>query len=105
MSNLVPFRLLSSVASLNHTLEGWTLLAEGTQEKRFFCHYVPFETPFARAPLVQLSIVGVDASNEDNLRLKVRAIDINQLGFTIEAETWFNSRIWSLDISWLAIGE
>lgn len=105
MSNLVPFRLLSSVASLNHDLEGWTLLGAGTEEKRFFCHYVPFESPFSRAPLVQLSIVGVDASNEDNLRLRVRAIDINQLGFTIEAETRFNTRIWSVDVSWLAIGE
>lgn len=105
MSNLVPFKLLSSVASLTHRLEGWTLLEAGTEEKRFFCQYVPFESTFARAPLVQLSMVGVDASNEDNLRLKLRAIDINQLGFTIEVETWFNTRIWSVDVSWLAIGE
>ncbi|HEY6723571.1 MAG TPA: H-type lectin domain-containing protein [Polyangiaceae bacterium] len=105
MSNLVPFKLLSSIASLNHLLEGWTLLEAGTEEKRFFCQYVSFESPFSRAPLVQLSIVGVDASNDDNLRLKVRAIDINQLGFTIEAATWFNTRIWSVEVSWLAIGE
>jgi len=105
MSNLVPFKLLSSVASLTHQLDGWTLLEAGAEQPRFFRYRVPFESAFARAPVVQLSVVGVDASNQDNLRLKVRAVDIDDAGFTIEAETWFNTRIWSVDVSWLAIGE
>ena len=105
MSNLVPFKLLSSVESLSHLLDGWTLLEAATDEERVFRYSVPFESPFSRAPVVQLSIVGVDASNEDNLRLKVRAIDITDQGFTIEAETWFNTRVWGVDVSWLAIGE
>lgn len=105
MSDLIPFKLLSAVACLDHSLEGWTLLDMAAEGARCFRQHVSFESAFARAPLVQVAIVGLDASNQDNLRLKVRAADITAQGFTLEVETWFNTRLWSVDASWLAIGE
>ena len=105
MSDLIPFKLLSSIAALDHSLEGWTLLEPAEEGARCFRQHVSFESAFARAPLVQVAIVGLDASNQDNLRLKVRAADITAQGFTLEVETWFNTRLWSVDVSWLAIGE
>jgi hypothetical protein len=43
-------------------------------------------------------------SNEDNLRVRVRALDIVATGFSLQVETWLHTRIWSVDVSWLAIG-
>jgi hypothetical protein len=107
MSNLVPLRVLSSVASLSDALDGWTLLEPAPEagERRVYESPVMFESAFANAPLVQVALVGIDASNGDNLRLKVSASNISAGGFSIRVETWFNTRIWSVDVSWFAIGE
>src|SRR5664280_1978312 len=65
---------------------------------------VTFERAFACPPLVHVGIAGLDVSNEDNLRVRVRAVDITVDGFSIEAETWFNTRVWAVDVAWIAIG-
>lgn len=104
MANLVPVSMLSAVAVLDHTLDGWTLLDVPDTQPRSCRREVRFEQPFGAPPLVQLGIVGLDVSNRDNLRVRVRALDITNSGFTIEAETWFNTEIWMVSVSWLAIG-
>lgn len=104
MSNLVPFTMLSAVTVLDSSLEGWQLLegpAEGPRTQRY---QVEFERPFTNAPLVHVGITGLDVSKDDNVRLRVRATDISARGFVIEAETWLNTRIWAVDVTWLAIG-
>ena len=57
-----------------------------------------------RPPLVHVGVVGIDASKDDNLRLSVRAESITQHGFTLSVETWLNTKIWTVEVSWLAIG-
>jgi hypothetical protein len=86
MSNLVPFKMLSAVAVLDSSLEGWSLL------------------DIPATALVHVGLVGLDVSKEDNLRVRLRALDVSAEGFTLHAETWFNTRIWSVEVSWLAIG-
>ncbi len=103
MANPVPVSILSAVAVLDHTLDGWTLLDVPDTKPRTCRLEVKFEQPFASPPLVQLGIVGLDVSNRDNLRVRVRALDITKAGFTLEAETWFNTEIWMVSVSWLAI--
>ena len=103
MSNLAPLALLSAVVPLGSLLEGWTLL-EGSGT-RSFRYVVAFEHPFSTPPVVQLGVVGLDASKDDNLRLRVRTEDIRASGFTILVETWLHTRLWGVDVSWLAIGK
>ena len=104
MSNLVPFSMLSSVATLDHSLAGWTLLDVPATETRVFHYPVAFERAFQGAPLVQVSLAGLDVENTDATRVRLRAVDITASGFTIQLETWLNTRVWAVDVAWLAIG-
>jgi hypothetical protein len=107
MSNVAPLQLLSAVVVLNASLEGWSLLepAEGSEGgARSFRYPVIFGRSFSTVPVVQVGIVGLDVSKEDNVRVRVRAVDILDTGFTLQADTWLNTKIWSVDVSWLAIG-
>jgi len=104
MSNLVPFKMLSAVTVLDSTLDGWTLLEGDGELPRSYRRAVTFEQPFGIGPLVQVGLVGLDVSKDDNLRVRVRALDVTPDGFTVHVETWFNTRIWLVEVSWLAIG-
>jgi hypothetical protein len=104
MADISPLSLLSSVVVLDSSLEGWSLLDPGAEGERGAKRHISFNQPFSAPPVVQVGIVGLDVSNHDNLRVRVRATDITSDGFTLEAETWWNTKIWSVDVSWLAIG-
>ncbi len=104
MANLIPVSMLSAVAVLDHTIEGWTLLDVPDSEPRVCRLEVQFEQAFTLPPLVHVGITGLDVSNRDNLRVKVRAAAISATGFTVEAQTWFNTEIWMVEVSWLALG-
>jgi H-type lectin domain len=97
MSSIAPLNLLSATLVLDTSLIGWTLLDpthETAGESRRTFRY---DVVFSR-------IVGLDVSNSDNLRVRVRAVDITPNGFALQAETWLNTMIWSVEVSWLAIG-
>jgi len=102
MSPIAPLSILSAIVPLGSLLEDWTLL-EGSGT-RTFRHTVVFDRPFETPPVVHLGVVGVDASKHDNLRLRVRPDSIGIGGFTIVVETWLHTQLWSVDVSWLAIG-
>ncbi len=104
MTNLNPVSVLSAVVVLDHTLEGWSLLDVPDTEPRTARVEVKFAQPFASPPVVHVGIVGLDVCNRDNLRVRVQAVGVNTKGFTIEAQTWFNTQIWMVSVSWLAIG-
>jgi hypothetical protein len=104
MSNVAPLALLSAVAVLDCSLEGWILLEPNGEGPRVFRLPVSFSRPFSVPPVVQVGIVGLDVSKEDNARVRVRAMDITETGFTLHAETWWGTKIWSVDVSWVAIG-
>lgn len=104
MSHVSPLSMLSAIVVLDSSLEGWTLLEPAPDAARSVRHHVSFTQPFSAPPVVQVGLVGLDVSNADNLRLRVRAEDITASGFFLIAETWLHTRIWSVDVSWLAIG-
>ena len=104
MANLIPVSMLSAVAVLDHTIDGWTLLDVPDTKPRICRLEVTFEKAFSAPPLVHVGIVGLDVSNRDNLRVGVCAVEITAKGFTIEAQTWFNTEIWMVSVSWLALG-
>ncbi|HXN32613.1 MAG TPA: H-type lectin domain-containing protein [Polyangiaceae bacterium] len=104
MAYVAPLSLLSATVVLDSSLEGWSLLDPSTDGARAFRYHVSFSRPFSAPPVVQVGIVGLDVSREDNVRVRVRALDITATGFTLEAVTWLNTKIWAVDVSWLAIG-
>ncbi|HEX3852260.1 MAG TPA: H-type lectin domain-containing protein [Polyangiaceae bacterium] len=104
MSNVAPLSLLSAIVVLDSSLEGWSLLEPLPDERRSFRQAISFERAFSAPPVVQVGVVGLDASKDDNLRFSLRAEQISAHGFTLRVETWLNTKIWSVEISWLAIG-
>ena len=81
---------------------GFMWLDDGDREMSVF---IPFSQPFRRAPNVQLNLTGVDASHAQNLRLKLRVAEASTDGFVAVAQTWQDTRIASVDVSWVAIGQ
>ena len=104
MSNVAPLSLLSAVVVLDSTLDNWSLLEPAGGLRRSCRQAVVFERQFSAPPLVHVGLVGIDASKEDNLRLSLRAESITEHGFTLSVETWLNTKIWSVEVSWLAVG-
>ncbi len=104
MSNVAPLSLLSAVVILDSTLDNWSLLEPAGGLRRSCRQPVVFERRFAAPPLVHVGVVGIDASKDDNLRLSVRAESITEYGFMLSVETLLNTKIWSVEVSWLAIG-
>ncbi len=104
----VPVEPLVFVAGVNTfgvEDEGWQLVGnpEGDQDRHFRAR-VTFEQPLRSSPVVHVGIAGFDMGNEDAARLRVRADNITTDGFEVVVETWLNSKIWSVDVSWLAVG-
>ncbi len=96
---------LSGIEQLGNAREGWTLDHEsGFTADRVFRTTVLFERPFNNIPVVHTGIVGFDISNHDAARLKTSVENISPQGFEIVLCTWFNTRLWRVDISWFAIG-
>ena len=102
MSTIAPLALMSAVAHLSSSNEGWSL-QEG-EGMRCFSQAILFEHAFSAPPVLQLGVVGLDASKDHNLRLRTLAENVTATGFTLTVETWLHSQLWSVDISWLAIG-
>ncbi|WGI23170.1 H-type lectin domain-containing protein [Amylibacter sp. IMCC11727] len=64
--------------------------------------FIAFTKPLRRVPLVQVNLMGVDASHAQNLRLKLRVSDAAVTGFVVTAHTWQDTKLAGVDISWSA---
>jgi len=104
MSDLVPLQMASAVVALDHELEGWTLHAPSNGEPRVFEHEVAFEQPFAAPPVVHVGLTGFDVSNQEAARLRVAVASTHAGGFMLRVETWLHTRVWGVEVSWLAVG-
>ncbi|KAF8429811.1 hypothetical protein EV426DRAFT_582905 [Tirmania nivea] len=67
--------------------------------------FVYFHQKFTSVPTVIVSLSSVDLSHDYNCRVRVYATNINLEGFTVHADTWEDSVVYSCGISWLAIGQ
>ena len=106
MTSILPLSLLAGAVRLDTSQPGWTLLerADDPQSARTFRTRVSFERGFGATPVVHVGITGFDMDNGDNARLEVNVTSVDVDGFGVELSTWWNSRLWSVRLSWLAIG-
>ncbi len=103
-----PWSVLSSSVSLGQLTPGWSISQAPDElapdEYRTFRWWVGFAAPFSSAPVVQLGITGFDVDQRDSPRLTVKAENITGSGFEAVLCTWAGTRVYSVDLSWLAIG-
>ncbi len=83
--------------------EGWTL-SDGNGQRSVQI-MVLFDKPFESAPTVTLGITGFDISNEKGVRLSVKVEKVTIAGFVIRVTTWADSKIFSVNGDWFAIGK
>ena len=104
---LQPLKTLSSVLKLDQSAEDWNLNTTADAEedgRREYLASVSFVAPFNTVPVVHLGLTGFDIDNGESARITVVPMNITANGFTVKVETWARTRVYSVDINWLAIG-
>jgi hypothetical protein len=101
-----PWKVLSSQVGVGVLTEGWRLDAVDPQGDTARRHQVNvnFDTPFLAPPVVQLGLTGFDVDQRDSVRLTLKAEHITETGFLATVATWADSRVFSVEFQWLAIG-
>ena len=105
-SPMLPLSFAAGAARFDESQPGWTLLEPGQAgaEFRTFTGQVLFERVFNAPPLVHVGITGFDIDHRDNARLNVGIANIDEQGFRLELRTRWNSRLWSVELNWIAVG-
>jgi H-type lectin domain-containing protein len=103
---VLPLSFVAGAARFDESLPGWALLEASSESSgvRTFAGRITFERAFTSPPVVQIGITGFDIDNGDNARLNVGITRVDGEGFEVELRTWWNSRLWSVDLNWIAIG-
>jgi hypothetical protein len=102
-----PWKSLSASLHLGALTEGWNLAdppEDGAEDARVFRFTVFFANPFDNPPVVHLGLTGFDLDQRDSNRLSLRATEISATGFVVEIGTWRDTRVYSVEFSWLALG-
>jgi hypothetical protein len=106
-SSMLPWKTLSASLQVGVLTEGWNLATpstDGADEVRTFRFTVYFTAPFEAPPVVHLGLTGFDLDQRDSNRLSLRTADITATGFVAEISTWRDTRVYSVEFSWLALG-
>jgi len=102
---VLPLSFAAGAVRFDASAPGWALLERTPGDGvRSYTGHVRFERAFQAPPVVQIGITGFDIDNGANARLNVGIIVVDGEGFDLELRTWLNSRLWSVDLSWIAIG-
>jgi hypothetical protein len=107
MNQLLPWKTLSETASVGTLVDGWNLASlpeDGSGEPRTFSLPITFSFPFVSAPVVSLGLAGFDIDQRDSARINLQATDITAAGFTALISTWRDTRVYSVTLSWIAVG-
>jgi hypothetical protein len=102
-----PWKSLSASLQIGALTAGWNLAdppADESEDARVFRFTVFFAAPFDNAPVVHLGLTGFDLDQRDSNRLSLRATEITTAGFVAEIATWRDTRVYSVEFSWLALG-
>ena len=103
---ILPLSFAAGATRFDDSQTGWTLLGPGLESGGFrtFTGQVQFERAFHQPPVVQVGITGFDIDHRDNARLHVGIVGIDEQGFGLQLRTWWNTRLWSVELNWIAIG-
>ncbi|KAI1391484.1 uncharacterized protein F4822DRAFT_187081 [Hypoxylon trugodes] len=65
---------------------------------------IEFSTKFTSKPAVIANMTGADVGGGTNFRVRVYTSGVTTHGFTIHADTWGDTHMYSCGVSWMAIG-
>mmetsp|Transcript_17689 Transcript_17689/g.29092 ORF Transcript_17689/g.29092 Transcript_17689/m.29092 type:complete len:411 (+) Transcript_17689:241-1473(+) len=86
--------------------EDWPLYKViNVEDVRFFLTRVTFERPFNEPPNVMVNLSGMDVNRDKNIRVSAYATFIDSQGFDLKIETWADTEIKSVSVSWMAFEE
>ncbi|KAI1489585.1 hypothetical protein F5X96DRAFT_640358 [Biscogniauxia mediterranea] len=66
---------------------------------------INFSKEFKSVPKVMVSMCSADLDKESNFRVAVYPTDVDTRGFTVHANSWADTKIYSCGVSWMAVGE
>lgn len=66
---------------------------------------IEFPEPFATEPAVHAGIGMWDVNHNHNIRTDISVTEVTAKGFTVKFSTWGDTRIASVRMDWMAIGE
>ena len=104
---ITPWTARSATVSVGMLTEGWTLdqpVADHLAGDRSFSTNVVFDEPFKDVPLVQVAVQGFDIDQRMSGRLRLSVSGITAEGFILTITSWRDSRVFSVDVAWLALG-
>jgi len=62
-----------------------------------------FRTKYSSPPVIQLGMTSLDHSKESDTRFSFHLDQVTGAGFTVRCETWANSMIYHLSVSWMSV--
>lgn len=65
---------------------------------------VMFKNKFEQAPIVMLGLTQMDFLDGTNHRITVNTTAVDKTGFTYTFKTWCDTKVWSAEAQWIAIG-
>jgi len=79
----------------------WTLNT-GSGDRSYRTPDIAFPQPFQQTPVVVLSLAGIDAGNQFNIRVRLAAEDVQADEFNIRVSTWADTVIHAVWVTWVA---
>ncbi|XP_005101068.3 uncharacterized protein LOC101863352 [Aplysia californica] len=64
-----------------------------------------FQYPYDQPPIVKLGIVSLDHDNNANTRFDVELTKVDENGFQVECQTWADSRLFDISVSWISMSK
>jgi H-type lectin domain len=91
----------TGVVWYNNETRGWKLdVGEGFRS--FTGEPVRFEQRFSAPPSIALALAGLNSANATNLRVGLIPLEVLPDEFKIEVKTWQDTRLYGVEVSWIA---
>lgn len=108
MSGIItPWKSTASTLCVGILTDGWTLDQVdpvNPDSSRSFRTEVFFSEPFVSAPVVHCSLSGFDIDQRDSARISTIVSNVTTTSFILDIVTWRDTRVYGVEVSWLAIG-
>ncbi len=101
-------RFQSGIAKIN-SKDAWNnghlgFMANGSGGRKSTTH-VKFAKKYSETPIVTLGVIELDVFHAANQRYNILIKNITKEGFDVEFSTWADSKIYSSNVSWQAVGK
>ncbi len=99
-AGIQAFRQQNGVADFTYWQTGhpFETGSGGRSDSRF----ISFNNSFNRVPRISLALEKLDSSKDANLRIDLSVGQVTRNGFTINVNTWADTKIYAVGVAWIA---